>query len=311
MNTSSEPVGLAKLEYPAVGADRVGPLRIEIPSPGPELLRQREQAAHQAGLHEGQQRARQEYEQILAKERQGIVNAVGEFEAERRRYRERIEAEVVRLALTIARKVLRREAQLDPLLLAGAVRVALERLPKEGVYLHVPPATADALGGILLRASRSGLPAGDCPDAALTGAACALESKLGHAELSLDSQLREIERGLEILLGAQRGGTAVNPPPPLQAYINHVEQTLPWSWEGRVAQVVGNLVESEGPFCSVGESCEIAGSGGVFAGEVVGFRGPLVLSMPVDKPSGIRFGDIVRTWGAFRRCRSGRICWDV
>ncbi len=35
---------------------------------------------------------------------------------------------MVRLALAIARKVLHREAQLDPLLLAGVVRVALDQM---------------------------------------------------------------------------------------------------------------------------------------------------------------------------------------
>ncbi len=88
-------------------------------------------------------------------------------------------------------------------------------------------------------------------------------------------------------------------PPLLQAYVDLVERTLPWRWQGRVVQVVGSLVESEGPFCSVGESCEIAGSNGIFPGEVVGFRGPRVLSMPLDTPRGVRFGDTVRTWGAF------------
>ena len=87
-------------------------------------------------------------------------------------------------------------------------------------------------------------------------------------------------------------------PTSLQAYVDAVEQTTPWQWQGRVVQVVGGLVESEGPFCSVGERCEITSTGGVYPGEIVGFRGNVVLSMPLDKPSGIRFGDAVRTWGA-------------
>ncbi len=39
-----------------------------------------------------------------------------------------MESEVVQLALSIARKILHREAQIDPLLLTGIVRVALESL---------------------------------------------------------------------------------------------------------------------------------------------------------------------------------------
>jgi flagellum-specific ATP synthase len=77
-------------------------------------------------------------------------------------------------------------------------------------------------------------------------------------------------------------------------------------WTGRVTQVVGNLVESVGPFCSVGESCEILDSNGTrFPGEIVGFRGSNVLSMSLEKPQGIRFGDQIVTWGARPSLRVG------
>lgn len=77
-------------------------------------------------------------------------------------------------------------------------------------------------------------------------------------------------------------------------------------WRGRVTQVVGNLLESAGPFCSVGESCEIvSSSGATFPGEIVGFRGSSVLSMSLDKPQGIRFGDQIVTWGARPSLRVG------
>ncbi len=56
-------------------------------------------------------------------------------------------------------------------------------------------------------------------------------------------------------------------------------------WRGQVVQVVGNLVESAGPFCSVGECCEvITGEGKSLPGEIVGFRGSKVLSMLLGKP---------------------------
>lgn len=77
-------------------------------------------------------------------------------------------------------------------------------------------------------------------------------------------------------------------------------------WQGQVTQVVGNLIESAGPFCSVGETCEIQSSNGArFAGEIVGFRGPTVLSMTLEKPRGIRFGDRIVTWGAKPSLRVG------
>lgn len=77
-------------------------------------------------------------------------------------------------------------------------------------------------------------------------------------------------------------------------------------WRGRVKQVIGPLVESEGPFCSVGEVCEITDSQGrVLPGEIVGFRGTTVLSMPLELPRGVRYGDSVSTWGERPSIRVG------
>ena len=44
----------------------------------------------------------------------------------------------------------------------------------------------------------------------------------------------------------------------LAPYVHHLETGSTLRWTGRVNQVVGNLVESTGPFCCVGESCEIS-----------------------------------------------------
>ena len=84
----------------------------------------------------------------------------------------------------------------------------------------------------------------------------------------------------------------------LARYFARVEAAAALRWQGRVTQVVGQMIESEGPFCSIGESCEVVNaSGRVFPGEIVGFRGNTVLSMPLERPSGIRYGDRVITWG--------------
>ncbi len=92
----------------------------------------------------------------------------------------------------------------------------------------------------------------------------------------------------------------------LSPYFKRVASCSSLRWQGRVTQLVGQLVESEGPFCSVGELCEVVDSTGkVFAGEIVGFRGSTVLSMPMARPSGIRYGDRVVTWGARPLLRVG------
>ena len=88
------------------------------------------------------------------------------------------------------------------------------------------------------------------------------------------------------------------PPALLAPYFRKLEQIPTWRSTGRVNKAVGFLVESEGPSCSLGESCEIVGNDGPpHPGEVVGFRGRTVLSIPLGRPEGIRFGDRVVTTG--------------
>jgi len=80
----------------------------------------------------------------------------------------------------------------------------------------------------------------------------------------------------------------------LVPYFSQLEGRRTVCWQGRVTQVVGNLVESTGPPCCLGECCEVRDSHGhIYFGEVVGFRGGTVLTMPLEKPSGVRYGDAI------------------
>lgn len=92
----------------------------------------------------------------------------------------------------------------------------------------------------------------------------------------------------------------------LAPYFARLESCPQLRWRGRVTQVIGPLVESVGPFGSVGEVCEITDSRGrILAGEIVGFRGTTVLSMPLESPDGVRYGDAVSAWGERPSIRVG------
>jgi len=79
-----------------------------------------------------------------------------------------------------------------------------------------------------------------------------------------------------------------------QPYFRSVADRSTTRWTGRVVKAIGHLVESEGPCSALGESCEIVDSNGIaWAGEIVGFRGPIVLSMPLSPPDNIRYGDTI------------------
>jgi flagellum-specific ATP synthase len=85
---------------------------------------------------------------------------------------------------------------------------------------------------------------------------------------------------------------------PLAPYFERLEHCRPWRWQGRVLDAVGQTIESAGPPGSVGECCEIIDRHGRrHLAEVIGFRGPHMLSMPVETTEGIRFGDQVSAMG--------------
>lgn len=87
---------------------------------------------------------------------------------------------------------------------------------------------------------------------------------------------------------------------------DHLAAISTLRWTGRVQQVIGNLIESDGPFGYVGECCSIEGHDGcTYGGEIIGFRGTKMLSMASEIPRGIRFGDQISTWGMRPSVRVG------
>ncbi|WP_218623854.1 FliI/YscN family ATPase [Granulicella sp. dw_53] len=85
----------------------------------------------------------------------------------------------------------------------------------------------------------------------------------------------------------------------LEPYLSQLASRPAWRWSGRVIEANGQTVESAGPLCSVGESCEILdGEGRRHRAEVIGFRGRNVMAMPLEETQGIRFGDMVQAMGA-------------
>src|ERR1700675_264888 len=95
-------------------------------------------------------------------------------------------------------------------------------------------------------------------------------------------------------------------PSPLAPYLRRLDDFSTFRWIGRVSKVVDYLVESEGPFCSVGEGCAILTSHGrTLAGAIVGLRGKPFLSLPLDGPAAIRYGDRIVTRGTSPALRVG------
>jgi flagellar assembly protein FliH len=147
-----------------------------------------------------EQRLRQEYEAKLTAARAPIAAAVEAFDVQRTEYYARVEAEVVQLALAIAAKILHREAQVDPMLVAALVKMTIGKM-REGssVTVRVAPGSARRWKEYF-----AGQPSAAqievVEDAELSSHDCLLETELGVANFGLDTQLKEVEKGFFDLL---------------------------------------------------------------------------------------------------------------
>ncbi|HEY1966102.1 MAG TPA: FliH/SctL family protein, partial [Acidobacteriaceae bacterium] len=135
-----------------------------------------------------------ELEERIAEERLAIHAACDGFRRERTKYFAQVEAEVVKLALAIAERVLHREASFDPLLLTGVVRVALEKVAEDSTAVLRVNASAVEIWRVALGKS-VGPSLQIVGDERLSAGECVLETNVGRVELGVSAQLEEIERG--------------------------------------------------------------------------------------------------------------------
>lgn len=164
-------------------------------------LQDRFETGRQLGFNEGR-KAEQEtqsarFEAAAERYRSQLAGLVQKFDVAHERYLREVEQEVVELALVIAARVLRREAQLDPLMLTGAVRVALGQLSKTTkVQLRVAKIEAPLWVEAIAHVPNLVLRPDVIADEEMRPGDCLVETELGSADLSVRAQLAEMERGL-------------------------------------------------------------------------------------------------------------------
>jgi flagellar assembly protein FliH len=144
--------------------------------------------------------ARQEYEQKLEAARTSIAATLRAFETERAEYYARVEAEVVQLALAIAAKILHREAQVDPMLVAALVRMAMEKM-RDGSSVTVRVGRGNGKRWKEFFDRQPGASRFEVvEDEGLSNEDCVVETELGSTNFGLDTQLKEVEQGFFDLL---------------------------------------------------------------------------------------------------------------
>jgi flagellum-specific ATP synthase len=76
------------------------------------------------------------------------------------------------------------------------------------------------------------------------------------------------------------------------SYIQQLPQLDLLRWRGTITDVIGQVVESQGPASKIGGFCEIhTSSGRIVRSQVIGFRNSRILSMPLEEIDGLEPGD--------------------
>ena len=154
-----------------------------------------EQEAYHRGFSEGTRVGREQ----AAAELQPVLDQLGRSLASLASLRSRIrtdaEGDLLKLAISIARRVLHRELTLDPESIEGLIRVALEKLQSREVSrVRVHPDQEQAIRNSLERFANS-QKMELIPDSSLQCGDVLFETMHGNLDASIESQLREIERG--------------------------------------------------------------------------------------------------------------------
>jgi flagellar assembly protein FliH len=152
--------------------------------------------AHAAGTREGEisgrNRVAAEFQPVIER----LTRSIQEIANLRARLRREAEADVVQLALAIARRVIRREVVADPDALRGLVIAALEKLQGQEISrVKVHPSHVATVKAGLQQAVSGGV-VEVVADSSRELGSVIFETSRGNLDASVDSQLQEIERGL-------------------------------------------------------------------------------------------------------------------
>jgi flagellar assembly protein FliH len=186
IGTKGLPESSAQVNEPAVGR------RLE------EIERNRHAElaqARQMGFQEGLQRAREEAAREVHASAERLAQALEELAVLKRRVRNEAEMELVKLALAIARRILRRELATDPEAIQGVAHAALQKLQNRELHrVRIFPAGAEAVRACLEHSGTA--PAIQVvPDPSLRPGDVLFETSAGELDASIETQLQEIDRG--------------------------------------------------------------------------------------------------------------------
>jgi flagellar assembly protein FliH len=163
--------------------------------PEREAARKLDQARREA-FAEGLAAGRQQAEEQMRPAVQGLAQTLDSLARLRETIREEALEDLVHLAISIAARVIHREATVDPDALGGLVQAAFSKLHSREINAVRMHPSLEALVRKYLEQSGSPKNLVLTADASLKPAEIFFETSQGILDASVETQLREIERGL-------------------------------------------------------------------------------------------------------------------
>jgi len=163
--------------------------------PEQEAARKVDQARREA-FAEGLAAGRQQAEEQMRPTLQNLAQTLDSLARTRETIREEAARDLVRLAVTIAARVIHREAAVDPDALEGLVRAAFSKLQSREINRARMHPALEALVRKSLVQGGSPRNLVMTPDPSLRPGEVLFETSQGTLDASVETQLREIERGL-------------------------------------------------------------------------------------------------------------------
>jgi flagellar assembly protein FliH len=160
------------------------------------LSEQNARKAHDAGYRAGELSARKALEGEMRACTEKLAQTIAELVTTREQIIRRAEADTVLLALEIARRVLHRELSVDSSAIEALVKAAIEKLRNQEIYrVRIHPDQEELVRRCLQQMGR-GQEIEIVSDPAQSRGGAFFEIGRGALDASVDTQLREIERGL-------------------------------------------------------------------------------------------------------------------
>ena len=165
-----------------------------------EEVERARRAGHQEGVAAGKKEALAELDGLMRQ----LAHSIESLAGLKPRLRQEAERDVVNLSLAVARRVLRREIQVDREAVLGLVKAAFENTSmREVAEVRANPAHVARI-----REHLAGIGAPEAievrADASLELGAVVVETGRGRVDASLETQLEEISNGLADLLAGGR-----------------------------------------------------------------------------------------------------------